>query len=107
VGVDANMVEAGADQRSRQTTVLSGISSASRLTRWIRADAADGPAGAPRPPDDEVGRADLVGELDDIVGALGCTTTIPVGVSARERLEWAAGTAEDEQCPFHNKSVPP
>ena len=54
----------------------------------LRADAEDGARRrGPDRPDDEVGRADLVGELDDIVGALGVHDHDPVGVLGAERLE--------------------
>ena len=38
-------------------------------------------------PDDGVGRADLVGQLDHLVGALGVDRTMPVGVLGPERRD--------------------
>ncbi len=101
-----NMVEQGHTSGSSDTTVLSGVSSSSRLTRWISVPTPmtepDGRLG--HGPDDEVGGPDLVGHLHHLVGALGWTTTIPSGCSARKASTWAGRNRWwTEQWPFHSR----
>ena len=64
-----NIVEHGQISGSSDTIVLSGVSSSSRLTRWISVPTPmTDPVGCLLDgPDDEVGRADLVGQLADLV----------------------------------------
>ena len=91
-----NMVEHGHTRGSRETTVLSGVSSSSRLTRWISVPTPMTEPGGRlgHGPDDGVGRADLVGQLDHLVGALGVDHDDPVGVLGPEGVDVRrAGTA--------------
>ena len=104
-----NMVEHGQISGSSDTTVLSGVSSVSRCTRWISVPTAmvdAGGRGVDRL-DDVVGRADLVGELEHTSWAhSGWATTMPSGCSARKastcsgRKRWCT-----EQWPFHSRKV--
>ena len=84
-----NMVEHGQISGSSDTTVLSGVSSASRLTRWISVPTAmvapDG--GGLDGLDDVVGGADLVGDRADLVAALGVGDHDAVGVLGPERVD--------------------
>ena len=88
------MVEQGQTSGSRETTVLSGVSSSSRLTRWISVPTpiTDPGGRLGHRPDDEVGRTDLVGHLDHLVGALGMDDDDPVGVLGPEGVD--VGRAE-------------
>ena len=84
-----NMVEHGHTSGSSDTTVLSGCSSSSRLTRWISVPT---PIDRARPglvdgPDDDVGRPHLVGHLHHVVGALGVDEHDAVGVLGPEGVD--------------------
>ena len=81
-----DIVEHGQTSGSRHVTVLSGCSSPSRLTRWISVatPSTDAGRGGGDDADDVVGRADLVGQLDDVVGALGVDDDDAVGVLGPE-----------------------
>jgi hypothetical protein len=81
-----DMVEQGQTSGSRQTTVLSGDSSSSRLTKWISvATPMTEPARCRRHAADQgVGRAGEIGHLHHVVGALGMDHDDPTGVLGPE-----------------------
>ena len=103
-----NIVEHGHTSGSSDTTVLSGCSSRHALHHVDLG--ADAEHRARRrcldPLEDALGRADLVGELDDLVRALGVHDDLAVGVLGPERGDvlgrkrWCT-----EQWPFHSRNV--
>ncbi len=102
------MVEHGQTRGSRETTVLSGVSSSSRLTRWIS---------VPTPitePGGASATARMMKSVEPTRSATsttswehsGWTTTMPPGCSARKASTWAGGNRWwTEQCPFHSSRV--
>ena len=103
-----NIVEHGHTRGSSDTTVLSGCSSSSRLTRWIS---------VPTPMTEPAGAsstARMMKSVDPTSSAIsttswahsGWTNTRPSGCSARKaatcsgRKRWWT-----EQCPFHSSKV--
>ena len=82
-----NIVEHGQTSGSRDTIVLSGCSAAMRWIMWISVPIADHRARRRRldPLEDPLGGADPVGELDDVVRALGVHDHLAVGVLGPER----------------------
>ena len=84
-----NIVEHGQISGSSDTIVLSGCSSARRCTMWISVPTpSTAPAGAPLDPvEDALGRADPVGELDDVVRALGVHDHLAVGMLGAGRRD--------------------
>ena len=103
-----NMVEHGQTRGSSETTVLSGVSLSSRLTRWIS---------VPTPITDPAGAsatARMMKSVEPTRSAAsttswehsGWTTTMPSGCSARKASTWAGGKRWwTEQCPFHRSRV--
>ena len=104
-----NIVEHGQTSGSSDTTVLSGVSASSRLTRWISVPTAIvEPAGRRVDGlDDVVGGADLVGELAHLVAALGVGDDDAVGVLGPEGGSTCSGRNRwwTEQWPFHSRNV--
>ena len=77
----------GRSSGSSDTTVRSGCSCAIRCTMWISVPTpSTEPGAAPLDPvEDALGGADPVGELDDVVRALGVHDHLTVGVLGAER----------------------
>ena len=81
-----NIVEHGQISGSSETTVMSGCSAAMRCTMWISVPTPSTRPGRGLldPVEDPLGRADLVGELDHVVRALGVHDHLAVRVVGAE-----------------------
>ena len=84
-----NIVEHGHTSGSSDTIVLSGCSAAMRCTMWISVPTpiTDPGAAASDPVEDPLGGTDPVGELDDVVRALGVHDHLAVRVLGPERRD--------------------
>ena len=82
-----NIVEHGQMSGSSDTTVMSGCSAAMRCTMWISVPTPITEPGCRRldPREDPLGGADAVGQLDEVVRALGVHDHLAVRVLGPER----------------------